>query len=751
MSEDSESTPSLAKEKIIRSPGLQCCVPDDLPQRIREMYCINFEEGSQVLFLPHSRLNAFKISGVIAELISRIPEQGELLGVLINKLANYQNLSRQELLKIVYPEVLKLISHGFLTTQKRLKYVSSIEFPHEVDEIPGWKVLRRLAANSESKSYEVVSPDKVAFLKVFSQEERRADNEIRMLRTIASNSGSSSLPELLTDGLIGSKRYYLASWIPGQSLQRVIEFVRRGADLYPLKSRLKICSSLIAAYKQLHAIAILHIDVHPDNVIVKNDFEVAICDFEFSCFFGEEVKGVFGVERFFSPAIARHALSQDFTSVKPTPQDELYSLVSLIFEVLTGAPMHPTPAESSKLLSAIAEKSAYTLEERGLPDFSCLSDVFRRATGHSLLNQLTTIEAFGDSFDRAVAADLDRLNSNLGRTRQSVLAHIALPDAGLNVADPESFNLMNGVAGVFLAQMVQARALNDISQIAIIRGSLEKTIALLGRESPESLKGVFDGCGGIFALAMRCDQILGETVVAPSLENVYGSPGGQKLGLFDGPAGLALALNPFWSSELRSYGIRYVLTVIDSSKSRDEIFWMAHGVLGSVFSLLTMLRDSSDLAPSVLSAVEDVLDLAADGIERRLSKIIQRSSSLDWSFCSGLAGALRVLTLAWAHSERFEELATKVAGAMRSYGSARDASLCCGNAGHALALWRYAAQASDHDYKRVASCRLVEAGKTGTKEHINTSFYFGGLGVEALSLAFNSAEPSKFDEILWLM
>lgn len=715
------------------------------------MYDVEFEEGSKILFLPHSRVNAFKISRALAGLIALIPEEGALLGSLIKELAKELNLPRQNLLASLYPEVLKLIQHGFIVIEGAEKPELSKTFHEAAVEIPGWNILRQLTANRDSRTYEVANSNDVAFLKIFSPESERSHNEIRLMLRIASSSSSLHFPVIQTRGKVEECVYYIASWIPGQSLQKVIDLVRGGSDACSIEQRLKICKSLVSAYRALHASNVLHLDVHPDNIIVKPDFEVVICDFEYSCVVGETIQVPFGIERFYSPRIATYALSGEWTGIAPQADDEQYSLVALIFEVLTGSPMHPTPAESHRLLAEIASHNVFTLEERGLPSVARVSEVLRCATGRSQMPRYKTLDAFGEAFETAVAADMENLNFNQGSVRPSVLGCIALHGGMVNASIPESFNLMNGAAGAFLAQIVQARSNNDISRIAVLRGEIEAATRILGKESFQSLKSVFTGSGGLFVLAMRCDQLLGEIVVAPSLADVYGEPFSQELGLLDGPAGLALALNPFWSSESKLEAADYLLSMIEHSAANNERFWMAHGLLGSIFSLLTVLQDSGKLNARLANGVDDALDLAANGIDERLHRIAERSNGLDWSFCSGMAGALRAMTLASSRSERCKWLASKIAAAMRSYGPVRDSSLCCGNAGHALALWRYGSYASDQDYLLLASRRLRESRNIGAREHIDTSLFYGGLGAEVLTVALGSGQPGAFDDVLWLI
>lgn len=751
MSEFVKALPSLAKDKIGRSWGLECCDPSDLPKRIRAVYDVDFEEGSKILFLPHSRVNAFKISGTLAELIALIPEEGELLGSLIKELATKLSLSRQDMLVSLYPEVLKLIEHGFIAIVGAEKSEQSKTLREATVEIPGWNVLRQLTANRDSRTYEIANSHDVAFLKVFSSESKRGLNEIRILQRLASSSGGLHFPILQNPGQTEECDYYLASWIPGQSLQRVIELVRGGSDVWPIEQRLKLCGSLISAYRALHASGVLHLDVHPDNIIVKPDLAVAICDFEYSCVIGETIQAPFGIERFYSPRIATYALSREWTGITPLASDEQYSLVALLFEVLTGSPMHPTPAESHRLLAGISSRHIFALEERGISSVKCISEVLQCAAGRSEMPRYETLDILAEAFESAAAIDVVNLSANQGSIRPSMLGHIALHCGMVDVTSPDSFNLVNGAAGAFLAQMVKARSESDISRIAVLRGEIEAAMRIFGKESPKNLRNIFTGSGGLFALAMRCDQILGESVVAPSLTEVYGAPSGQELGLLDGPSGSALALSSFWPPELKLEAVEYLLCVIEHSTVKGDRFWMAHGLLGSIFSLLTVMQGSGTLSAKLAKRVGDALDLAADGIDEHLQRTAAKSNGLDWSFCSGMAGALRVMTLASSQSERCIGLAFRIAEAMRSHGPVHDPSLCCGNAGHALALWRYGAHVSDHDYLLLASCRLRESRSFGTREHIDTSLFYGGLGSEVLALALNSSDPSAFDDVLWLI
>lgn len=744
--------PQLASQKLRSAPGLTCCDPYELPARLLSVYDFTFEPGSKILFLPRSRVNAFKISADLARFIAQIPTEGELLANLILRFASQFDRDKQKLLAELYPDILRLINRGFIVVSDSL---NTNDPPAEVSKedavlIPGWKVTREITNSQESRTYEIVSAEEVGFLKIFAIGNQRAGNEIQVLESFRTRD-SVNFPEIIAHGQAEGGTYYITSWIQGQTLQSIIDLIRAGSDQFLLERRLQICNSMLAVYTQLHEMGLLHLDVHPGNILVTRELDVVLCDFEYSRPTTQPILAPFGIERFYSPRIAEYALDGEWTGIAPTEFDEQYSVAALIFETLTGWPAHATPAESRVLLAKICKGGAYSLEQRGLSSLANTSAVLKRATSLAPKDRFESMASFGKAFCFASTTDIKRLTINDEPCDSSEIQSLSCPSEAIIEDCADSFNLMNGAAGVFLASMIEARSNADISRISSIRAELEVAIRRCGGESSASLKDVYTGTGGLFVLAMKCDQILGATVQVPSIRSIYGEPSGQHLGLIDGPAGLAVALTPFYSADSRLAAVEYLLSVIDEAKGVDLRLDVAHGMLGTVFSLSRIIESVTSLDVLLAKKYQDILDQSWELIEAQILRLRNESDSLDWSWCSGLAGALRVMTSAAVKDDTARARASQIADAIRAHGPVRDGSLCCGNSGQALALWHYATLTADCDFFALARERVSHARVSSLNGHVFTSLYFGGLGAYTMAIVLNCHDSQAIADLCWLL
>lgn len=742
------SKPHLARKRIFQAKGLTCCDPGELPHSLLSTYRFQCEPGSKIAFLPHSRVNAFKLSADLAAFVARIPLEGEFLSVLIRQFASDSNGDKHELLASIYPELIRLIGHGFIQTEDQIAHNDETHLlNHETISIDGWATLREITSNVNSRTYEIASRDEIAFLKFYLQDDERSSMEIDALKVFRDQK-KPCFPNLIEHGLTAGRAYFLTSWIPGQPLSKFIELTRSGADFISLDQRIRICRSVLSAYSALHELGLLHLDVHPGNIMVNSEFNVVLCDFEFSQSPKRITWSTQGIERFYSPKSAHFALNGSDSGLCLDELDEQFSVAALIFEVLSGWPAHPTPAESDRLLLQICSKDIYSLCDRGITFLPEVDRAIRRAASLHPEERFSSISAFAREFEAGAEIDISVLNE--GARRNSSIKALNFTADAILANCPDTFNLMNGVAGIFLSQMICARLSSDIGQISSIRAELELATWRLGGESLLSLRNVFDGSGGLFVLSMKCDEILGESVRAPNLEAVYGNACQQTQGVLHGPAGLAVALNPFWTPDARVENANYLLSMLDAVEEERHTINISHGKLGTLFAL-TVLRKYCTFDSEMSRRHSEFLDRAWAAVTLQMERVKNKSNGLDWSWCSGLSGALRLFSEAAAFDDVIRSRAEILARTVATEGAASDGSLCCGNAGQALALWKYSTNVSDAQYLNTARLRLKHADSRSKADHVASSLYYGKLGVDVVTTLFESSNPDVLNDICWLL
>ncbi len=127
---------------------------------------------------------------------------------------------------------------------------------------------------------------------------------------------------------------------------------------------LAIClfQRLAGALAHAHARGVLHNDLKPSNVLIRNDGEPALLDFNLSQTLGQKnLRHAGGTLPYMSPETYRAMMGQ---ATQPGAASDVYGLGVMLFEFVTGRLPYPTPASiaSIDLDSAIESR-------RGQPDW----------------------------------------------------------------------------------------------------------------------------------------------------------------------------------------------------------------------------------------------------------------------------------------------------------------------------------------------------------------------------------------------
>src|SRR4030067_3711437 len=128
-------------------------------------------------------------------------------------------------------------------------------------------------------------------------------------------------------GQDGEQIFMLMDFIEGRSLKQLI-FNANGH--LPLEQALNIMRPLCQALQYAHYEGYVHADVKPGNVMIDKSGRVMLNDFGIARMTqtGTATLGGVGTPAYMSPEQAR--------SEKPTPQNDIYSLGILLYEMLAG-------------------------------------------------------------------------------------------------------------------------------------------------------------------------------------------------------------------------------------------------------------------------------------------------------------------------------------------------------------------------------------------------------------------------------
>ena len=142
----------------------------------------------------------------------------------------------------------------------------------------GYTIVKMVQTLEDSEVYQVSGPEgQTGALKIARSADNRAmakalRREAQILRLL----DGASAPRLLAEGEVEKRPYLVMSWVEGRTAAQVADDLRKRGDFGKL---LLLCAKILRAYVSLHAKDVLHCDVHPRNVLVRDDAEPVIIDF----------------------------------------------------------------------------------------------------------------------------------------------------------------------------------------------------------------------------------------------------------------------------------------------------------------------------------------------------------------------------------------------------------------------------------------------------------------------------------------
>jgi eukaryotic-like serine/threonine-protein kinase len=181
----------------------------------------------------------------------------------------------------------------------------------------------------------------------------------RIERQILANLDHSNITRLLDAGITGDGLpYFVMEFIEGTPITRFVQ--RENLDLRGrLALFLKVCSAVDLAHKNL----VIHRDIKPGNVLVKDDGEPKLLDFGIAKLLNSSDDGdiTVAVERRLTPT---YAAPEQATGKSVSVGTDVYSLGALLYELLTN---QPPPSPSLPTNFALEDASTPNSSQERLP------------------------------------------------------------------------------------------------------------------------------------------------------------------------------------------------------------------------------------------------------------------------------------------------------------------------------------------------------------------------------------------------
>lgn len=599
-------------------------------------------------------------------------------------------------------------------------------------------------------------------------------------------------PALRRAGAHEERPYLLMGWCDGVPVATAAAALRRGQG-QPPPELLALCGSVLEAYARLHALGVIHGDVHPGNILIGRHQEPTLIDFGLARWEGgtcpEPGRG--GVAYFFEPeyALARRA------GHRPPPASfagEQYALGALLYWLLTGKRHLDFSAERDALLRQLAEEPPLPFSRQGVEPWPEVEAVLSRALAKTPGRRFASVAAFAQAL-REVPARAQGgpaghgsgASPALAALRESVLRRLDISgplfSEGLRTAPSASVNY--GAAGIAYALYRQAcleerpellsfadawcaRARRDMRHHprAFHNPELELTPEVIGSSS------LYHTESGVHCVQALISQALGDLVSVQEALEAFVSASRRSTSALDltlGRAGTLLGC-ALLAEALPAHSLLDTSPLRELGEEMHEALWarveqegpiheareltflgMAHGWAGILFATLRWCLAAGRPWPSTLQARLDELATYAErrgrGLRwpRKLHEGRPRRGDSMAGWCNGSAGHVFLWTLAHEHlhEARYLELAE---------GSAWDAwedataygSLCCGLSGRAYALLNLYKHTGGREWLVRATELGERAATDGTLQFLRDSLYKGEVGVALLAGCLDRPELS---------
>lgn len=136
------------------------------------------------------------------------------------------------------------------------------------------------------------------------------------------------VPRFVAAGDVTTVPYIVLERVAGESLDR------RASVVLPAQEVARIGAAIADALHSVHAQDVIHLDLKPDNVVVKPDGTVALIDFALS--HHRNLPDLLAQERRYAAGSAPYISPEQVLGSRTDPRSDLFSLGVVLYELTTG-------------------------------------------------------------------------------------------------------------------------------------------------------------------------------------------------------------------------------------------------------------------------------------------------------------------------------------------------------------------------------------------------------------------------------
>ena len=729
-----------------------------------------------------------------ARLLDRFREPRSIVEAVI-LFAHEKRADANEVLESAYPFLKGMVQRQVLVAANASEAQSEAEPAQWTagTRLPIGDIVRSLQVLDDSEVYQIAPPDgERAILKV--ERPRNAalvDGDPARLRheaQVLAYLDGRVAPRLLEQGDLQGRHYLLIELVAGVDAATAMQQFRDQPAPALQRASLDVARAICTAYADLHALGVVHGDVHPRNVLVLRDGSVRLIDFGFATGSRADIpvprtgdRG--GVAFFFEPEFARAALD----NIAPPPASiagEQFAVAALLFSLATGEHWQRFRLARQEMLLDIAEGTPRRFADVGSEPWPAFERVLSRALSHAPGDRWSSMSAMAEQLATVDIAKRPRAEAAKPAARSHERAirdlHVDGPLFGQPLPAP-SASINYGAAGIALGALHMSQRLASAELLGaadawlarsmremhddrgFYNSEIEITREMVGEVSPYHSPS---GLHAVDALIGRATGNVGRQNLATSRFLDCARRPVKGLDLTLGRAstllGSAILLDALPRSEtavegeLRAFAAQTmedIWRVLDKKPAAGtgdiEYLGIAHGWAGFLYATLMWC----DVAKAEIPG----------GVARRLDELaaltLPAGRGVEWAWilgqpgdpptmsgwCNGSCGYLFLFTLAhrMLGTARYLDVAT--GAAWNSWESADPAeTLCCGLAGRGYALLNLYRHTKDPvwlDRARVLSARAVKS--KGTHREYPHSLWKGEFGVAVLAADLEDPEWAR--------
>jgi eukaryotic-like serine/threonine-protein kinase len=777
------STPVITGEFVLPSDVVLAPV-ESLPSGVRDQLAA--EEGEFVVTRTGVRAPSRIVDAQAADLLEGFRSPSTIVDAVIDY-SRTHSADPEETLEGAYPMLERLIGSGVLVSagSDAAEPIAASLRPGE--RFGGWEVVAPIQVIEDTELYQVRDETgDTAALKLFQAEapaglRRLVAKEVALLERL----GGEVAPRLLAADRDGRRPYLLLEWVPGVAAPVVAAELR--GTLGGRSDLIELCRSIASAYARLHALGVVHSDVHPNNVLVGADGSVRLLDFGVARVVGADDPLVAaapraGVAFYFEPEYA-DALRYGRTPPSSTMLGEQYAVAALLYLLVTGAHYLDFSLEQGELLRQIAQDPPLPFSARRVepwPELEALLATCLRKDPRQRLPDMKTLanrlRELGRSSDEARATerpvDVTRATRLLERVLERVGRDGPFFAGDLPTAPTCSVNYGAAGIGYALYRLSCLRADPELLALADLWST--RALAHEGDENawcspelditPERIGPIstFHTAAGAYCVAAlirhaqgdaggRADAVrrfvAASTVPAAGLDLTLGRASAvQSCAMLLEAAGSGAAevtiLRELGDQILA--GVWQELDGFAPIPECEELRYLgiAHGWAGILYATLRWSDATGAAEPSAAAVRLDELAQLAEPAGRGLRWKVTTARDVGAGqymsgWCNGSAGMVHLWTLAHRRTgdERYLRLAERAAWNAWETDEAVN-QVCCGRAGKAYAflnLFRHTHDASWLRRARVLADRAAGQLGPAETEGREDSLYKGRTGVALLA------------------